>query len=639
MKIKNILCVLGMMTLFSCSDFLNVVPDNTPTLDHAFADRVSAERFLFTCYHGLPNHQDNVDNPSFLASGEFICLNSGYMWHNADWTDAIPPGYRIFLGQQNSNAPYANFWDGGIYRSIRNCNIFLENIDKPIDLMDDMKTRWISEVKFLKAYYHFWLFQMYGPIPIVDTNIPVSATPDMVKVYREPVDKVVDYIVSLLDEAAVGLPDVINDPLNEMGRITKPAALAIKARVLAVAASPLFNGNPDYVGFKDNRGIELFPAVYDKEKWKAAADAALEAITVAKKSGHDLYYFNSSRMLNDTTKLKLNIRGSVADNYNEEIIWGASMGTDRTQRASLPCLSPDLSQTVSGEMAVTLNVAEQFYSSRGVPLNEDKYYQYGDQYKLRKATRNERFFIREGEVTAGFHFDREVRFYASLTFDRNMVYGAGVLNDTLPADATEATTPKYVKGRNMEMSGKRSNECYSLTGYTAKKLVHWESSYATSKEFKTAVYHLPIIRLADVYLLYAEALTEYSEQVDPKVYTYLDEIRKRAGLEGVLTSWSKYSTNPDKPTNKVGLLSIIRQERLIELAFEGQRFWDMRRWKTLEEYLNRPLRGWNVLGESAEDYYQVRTLLEPSFGRKHYLWPIKQSSIDQNSNLIQNPNW
>lgn len=640
MKIKNILCIVSMMSLFSCSEFLNVVPDNTPTLDHAFADRVSSERFLFTCYHGLPNHQDNIENPAFLASGEFVCLNSGYMWHNAAWTEVIPDNYRILLNQQNSNNPYANYWDGGMYKNIRTCNIFLENIDKPIDLPEDLKKRWVSEVKFLKAYYHFWLFQMYGPIPIVDTNIPVSATPDIVKTYRDPVDEVVNYIVSLIDEAAVGLPNAISDPLNEMGRITKPAALAIKARVLALAASPLFNGNPDYVGFKDARGIELFPAAYDKEKWKVAADAALEAIKVAEANGHQLYYFNSTRVLNDTTKLKMNIRGSVTDNYNQEIIWGASMGTDGTQRSSLPCLSPDLSQTVNGEMAVTMNVAEQFYSMRGIPIEEDKYYNYLDRNKLRKATRAERFFIREGEVTAEFNFDREIRFYASLAFDRGIVYGAGVLNDTLPSiGATESTTPKFVKGRNTEMSGKRSSECYSITGYNPKKLVHWESSYSSSKQFNTAVYHLPIIRLADLYLLYAEAATEYSDEINSNVYTYLDAIRKRAGLEGVLTSWSKYSTNSDKPQNKAGLLSIIHQERLIELAFEGQRYWDMRRWKTLENYLNEPLRGWNIYGDNVDDYYQVKNVLETSFGRKNYLWPIKQSSIDQNSNLIQNPGW
>ncbi|WP_250690537.1 RagB/SusD family nutrient uptake outer membrane protein, partial [Parabacteroides sp. ASF519] len=124
---------------------------------------------------------------------------------------------------QKVNDPYMNFWSGAksgdsfvipaLWDGIRDCNIFLENVDKVTDLPSYERDRWIAEVKFLKAYYHFYLFRMYGPIPIMDVNLPVSATPEEVKVYREPVDNVVDYIVNLLDEAAAGLPS--NDDLVE----------------------------------------------------------------------------------------------------------------------------------------------------------------------------------------------------------------------------------------------------------------------------------------------------------------------------------------------------------------------------------------------------------------------------------------
>ena len=639
MKIKNIVYLLAITCLSSCSDYLDVIPDNIATIDYAFADQISAERFLFTCYYSLPNHASVTDNPAFMSGGEYACLNSGYIWQNKNTGDRIIPNYRIMLGQQNTNNPYSNFWDSGIFQGIRNCNIFLENIDKPIDLTEELKTRWIAEVRFLKAYYHFWLFQMYGPIPIVDENLPVSSSPDVVKVYRDPVDKVVEYIVNELDLAAEDLPGSISDPLNEMGRVTRPAALALKARVLALAASPLFNGNEDYAGYKDARGVELFPT-YDKNKWKLAADAALEAIRVAEENEHKLYYFKSTRQLNDTTVMKMNIRGSVTDNYNEEIIWACTTKPDQLQRCAMPSLSAEFSSTVFSEMAVPIAIAEEFYSSNGVPIDEDKDYDYPNRYKLRMATSKERFLIRESEATVGLNFDREIRFYSSLAFDRGMIYGAGVLNDTLPATgATDTNTPKFVKARLYEMSGKRSAECYSITGYFPKKLVHWESSYSNAKTFNPKLYHLPIIRLADLYLLYAEAQTEYSDEVDPSVYPYIDAVRKRASLKGVVESWESYSSNPDKPKNKVGLLSIIHQERSIELAFEGQRFWDMRRWKTLEAYLNKPLQGWNIEGESAEDYYEIKDVAIPSFGWKNYLWPIKQASIDKNIHLVQNPGW
>ena len=116
--------------------------------------------------------------------------------------------------RQNATNPYVNFWNGGrgadvnLWQGIRDCNIFLENINSVVDIPDYEKERWSAEVKFLKAYYHFYLFRMYGPIPIMDTNLPVSADVDEVKVYREPVDSVVLHLDLLLEPRQ--LPDDSN---------------------------------------------------------------------------------------------------------------------------------------------------------------------------------------------------------------------------------------------------------------------------------------------------------------------------------------------------------------------------------------------------------------------------------------------
>src|SRR5690606_17203661 len=115
------------------------------------------------------------------------------------------------------------------------------------------RNRWIGEVKFLKAFYTYYLIKLYGPIPLMRENQPISASPEEVKRYREPVDDCFDYVVELLDEAIPVLPPIIVDMEGEAGRITAPIAASIKAKVLATAASPLFNGNPDYISFVDNR--------------------------------------------------------------------------------------------------------------------------------------------------------------------------------------------------------------------------------------------------------------------------------------------------------------------------------------------------------------------------------------------------
>src|SRR5690606_3342168 len=122
-----------------------------------------------------------------------------------------------------------------LFTGIRDCNIFLENIHRPFDLEDFERNQWIAEVKFLKAFFHFWLLRMYGPIPVIRTNIPISANTSEVQVYREPIDSVVSYIVELLDEAVEGLPLVTNSKALEMGRPTKPMALAVKAQALTLA--------------------------------------------------------------------------------------------------------------------------------------------------------------------------------------------------------------------------------------------------------------------------------------------------------------------------------------------------------------------------------------------------------------------
>ena len=78
---------------------------------------------------------------------------------------------------------------------------------------------------------------------------------------------------------------------------------------------------------------------------------------------------------------------------------------------------------------------------------------------------------------------------------------------------------------------------------------------------------------------------------------------------------------------------------MIELVFEGQRFWDLRRWKRAAEFLNSDIRGWNSEGENTEDYYKVISVGSYRFLNRDYLWPIAENDIITNSNLVQNPGW
>lgn len=634
-RIRRIVGTVALTLLCASCDFLDIMPDNVVVIDHAFTNSTEAEKYLFTCYSYLPSNGSPDHNIGMLAGDE--------CWIPEERPRLSLDTWNIARGYQNIASPLANYWDGfgvgvPMFRGIRDCNVFLENIKdetKVRDLPLDKRVRWIGEVEFLKAYYHYYLLRMYGPIPICDKNIPVYATPDEVRVKREPVDKCVEYIANLLDESVKKLPKVIYRPNDELGRVTTSVALSVKAQLLLLAASPLFNGNPDYANFVDNDGVQLFNPTYDNSKWEAAAAAAKAAIDEAEAAGAELYKFeNTSPLkLSKESMTMMNIRHAICDRWNSEVIWGdASSRTWSLQQFSMGILTDKTDvNNVYCQMAPTMKMAEMFYTKNGVPIQEDKTLDFTDTKQLRAATEEENVYIQKGYVTARLNFDREPRFYADLGFDG----GTWLMYDT-PSRTDEET---YVlKSKHGQIGSGSVFGCFSTTGYLAKKLVHWESVVEDNVSFKE--YPWPIIRLADLYLMYAEALNEAKSTPDPDVYVYLDKVRERAGLKGVKESWTNYSTNPLKVTTQAGMREIIHQERSIELAFEGIRFWDLRRWKKAVEEFNKPVIGWTISQPSAAAYYQPQVLFHQKFVTpRDYLWPICINELAVNFNLVQNPGW
>ncbi|MFV0506917.1 MAG: RagB/SusD family nutrient uptake outer membrane protein [Bacteroidales bacterium] len=630
---KKIYILLILSILLSCKDYLDVIPDNIATIDHVFNNRNNTEKFLFTCYNRLPRVTSTSQTIGFLAGDEFWVYpkGTGQIEKRLGGTNV----WDIALGEQNINEPKCNYWDGRaggqpLFQAIRDCNIFLENSHKPQDLDEYERVIWDAEVKVLKAYYHYFLLQLYGPIPIIDKSIDVSASTDEVRVDRQPIDDVVDFIVDLIDEAAPNLPVKVMNDVEELGRVTRPIALSIKAKVLTLAASPLFNGNADYSDFNEKAGAELFPTEFKQEKWRRAATAAREAIEIAEEAGARLFsYQDVFHNLSDSITTQMSIRQSVCQKWNAEIVWGSTEDVNGLQAICMPKLSPQNNfWEVRSLLAPTLRVAEQFYSNNGVPIEEDSSWKYDRRYKTRVAKEKECYYIKEGYETAELNFDREPRFYASLGFDGSAWYGNGRLDDK---------NPFYLEAKRGEFAGFKTVEDYSITGYFAKKLVNYESAL-TGNSMTMERYAFPIIRLTDLYLLYAEALNE-AEGPSEEVYTYIDLVRNHAGLDGVISSWKTHSFFPDKPTTKEGLKEIIQKERLNELALEGHRFWDMRRWKLLEGTMNEPIRGWNIHEENTEYYYQPVILFSREFNYRDYLWPIRLSTILTNPALVQNPGW
>ena len=630
-KFYRYLLLLAVMC--SCSEYLDIVPDNARTIDLVFNSRDGAESFLFTCYNSLPNDGDPRSTPG-LAAGDEIWLypkeENLRTFFGSTWAYDLDHGY------QNSNSPIMDYWLGrnagkNLYKAIRDCNIFLEKVDLALDLKDDEKSKWIAEVKCLKAYYHYYLLRMYGPVPIIKTNLPTYSDPELLRLEREPVSKVVEYIVELLDEAIADLPLVIENELEELGRFTKPIAYSIKAKTLILAASPIFNRAGIFDELKSSTGMPLVDNTDNVEKWKTAKKAVEKAISVCHEAGNSLYRFKDFRNITDSTRQKMDSRGSVTDPWNSELVWGLPFHTGHLQEICQARFEPkdDGNHSVKNLMAPTLRMAELFYSEHGVPINQDKEWDFANRFEIESAGPEDRYYIREGYQTVKLHFDREPRFYASIGFDGGIWYGHGKFDDN---------KAYHIDTKAKQPAGKKSSEKYSITGYLVKKLVNYENVIGKEKGYTSQFYPFPAIRLADLYLLHAETANESGDAPDV-VFKYLDQVRERAGLLGVKDAWTKYSKNPVQPETLEGRREIIKQERMIELAFEGQRYWDLRRWLDVEKYITKPIRGWNITEESTGSFYKVNQIYKMSFNRRDYLWPIKISELLNNDMLIQNPLW
>lgn len=192
-KLKAFALITGLISLLGSCNYLDVVPEGVSTLDNAFSMRNQAIKYLYTCYSFMPKDGNIGLDPAIMSGDEVWAVPPGS-------ASIVPFNYaavNIALGAQNSSNPLIYSWTA-LYQGIRTCNIFLERIGDVPDLEGWERNQWVAEVKFLKAYYHFYLVRMYGPVPVIKTNLPIDATETAVRVARTPVDSCFNYIVQLL---------------------------------------------------------------------------------------------------------------------------------------------------------------------------------------------------------------------------------------------------------------------------------------------------------------------------------------------------------------------------------------------------------------------------------------------------------
>jgi len=637
--------VLTTLALFStaCNNYLDIVPDDgLATLESAFSLRSTAIRYLYTCY-GFMTSEGNLDGDHGYMSGDELWSVVDRRESGGIWSGTM---FNIARGFQSASAPYGNDW-AGIYEGIRACNIMLENIHSVPDLPEWERAQWMAETKFLKAYYHFHLMKKWGPIPLVRENLSINASVEEVRVYRDPMDECFDYVIELLDEAIPNLPVKVQSR-DELGRITRPIAAGMKAKIMVYAASPLFNNNPDQANLIDRRGQKLFKTDKTPEevrkRWEDAVTACQQAIAVCEEASHELYTHQGRVRVNDTIKVQLDLRNAITEKWNPEVIWAnthTSVGANRNlQYAAAPNLQwnqyPDIA-VLYHHIQPPLKIADQFYTDHGIPMENDLAWLGKDPWSLRTPGPDERWHIRTGYVTAEMNYNREPRFYAWLGFDGGQWYGQKPeVNDPVPGDLF------WIASRAGGSQQKKGHDWGPVSGYFLKKVLHYQNRQVSAGGYDIVTYPWPMLRLADLYLLYAEAINEAEGPSGPNsadLFRYLDAVRARAGLPGVKEAWDNYSNSPGRYSSQQNLREIIHRERLIELSFESNRFWDIRRWKKAPAEYEKGMYGFKITASRPEEYYQKVLMATQRFSIKDYFWPIQLSLIEQNSNLVQNTGW
>lgn len=643
MKVTNIFSIILVLclTLVGC-DYLDQDPEKKGTLEEAFSNVDQARNFLYSCYSFMPASNDFNGEPQLLGASDEACLTSQWAtnWHFSKIAN---------LGQQTAAEPIYNYWSYfksssqpdrcrsyNLYGAIRQCYTFLKRIGSVPGIDQTTVDSWSAEANFLIAYYHYILLRLYGPIVLADREYPLDSPSEVAYPKRSPYDECVNWIVKRLDDAGNQLPLAP----EALGKPSKSAAKAIKARILLYAASPLFNGNSEYYSnFKNKDGELLMSQQYDKEKWKLAMDAAEEAINIAKQAGFDLFEYPAPADATEFEKAYYNHRWMnirMPSEGNKDLIWAYSGAEINFQQMiGMKGLCTQSTSVPYGGIAPSMLMVESFLTKNGLPIDVDPQYLYNQRHEIVTDPVS-------GEKTVRLHLDREPRFYADIAYDRSTNYEIGGRNGV-----DKKGYKLYMRMGEVNPETKQSNTNDPLkdnitpNGYMWKKFLHPESTFNNNKiVLKKTV--MPLIRMTELYLNYAEAYYEYNGTLSGKALDYINLLRKRAGIPDVETSWRGI---PGKDYRE-----IIRRERTLELMFEGHRYFDARRWKIAHLTFTKVQKRWNCFPtgyttskpQPAEDYLTLKDSNEPTktFNvPQHYLYPFDARDIDTNPNLVQNPNW
>lgn len=621
------------------------------SLDTVFQKKESTEKFLYNTYSYIINPGTNWDlEKSVFASPWVSCSDEAFGTRPQAYNDY---SNNIFNATRTEFQTWKHYYTG-----IRSASIFLRRVSECKELTSIQLREYTGEALFLKAYFYFELMKQYGPVCITpEFGFELDQPIDEILIPRSTWDECSDLVAGLFTEAAQYLP--AERPSNDFGKPTSGAANAMLSRLLLYSASDLFNGNTSYADFVDKQTRKPYiNQVYDDSKWAKAAAAAWKVINSGRydlntvtagattlelpehvTSDEDYYkpYPAGAAGIDPYLSYANLFNGSITASENDEIIFGMpKMGIVQS-------LGP-LKMRGYSEFNIPQKLVNAYYMANGKTIEEgasDPDYPYTTD-KLGSDKLFSGYRLSAG--VHGWYLNREMRFYATVGFNNSYYWGTSGTQSSMKNFKSE-----YFSGGNctFEKAGGFTgiSTRYSMTGYLCRKYQHPEDvfsgSYYGSEKYKVWIE----CRLAEVYLNYVEALNELSGSYpidgvtfsrDPnQIMKYFNLIRHRAGLPGV---------NLNDAQSKETMEALIRKERQIELAWEGRRFFDVRRWKTANIEENGNVTGMAVNKKEDDGYYREVQVREVNYAYKNftmrkYFWPIPQTEITKNTSLVQNPGW
>lgn len=637
----------------SCADYLDVDKYfyDQLSIDSAFSKRKYVDGWLSNAFEPIQYITEGEGMRRWMSDD--IVKYEGRDYQNGNYSATTNNG-------DSENLLYK------AYEAVRKASTFIDNVDRCGELTEVEKADMKGQMRFIRAYAYWSLIRHFGPVPLIpEHGLDVSLSYEELSLPRASLDEIVAFIDQDLVVAARSLPMVRT--VNNMGRPTRGAALALRARILLWVASPLMNGNRDLFNVKDNRGRQLVPQEYDESKWAKAAAAAKEVMDLGI---YELYTIEPSPDTPEYERPPYNAEfsdknfpdgwadvdpylsyksifdGTIIGSKNPELIFTrTSRGNEQINHWVSNCMPRTLSG--SNLIGVSQKQVDAYYMDNGQTIQEAEtsgYYK-EDGFTTSSNPLNEGGAPFLPANVSWQYAHREPRFYASIAY-------CGSIWVCASANEAQYRNKQIFYYRDLNDGKQGFKEDCPLTGIGFKKFVNDEDAftqggYRMDKTENT-------IRYAEMLLIYAEALNELTpgksytvERYNGETMTVQRDVNEmRSAMKPIRMRAGVPDFDDVIYANQELFRTALKRERQIELVGENCfRYYDLRRWKDalLEE--NQPLMGCNI--NISDDVTRVQEFYRPTvvasmpkvFTQRMYLWPFPDKEMKRNVNLTQNPGW